>query len=300
MPVVNSLTISPYTALYTSLVVDGIISVGTSTAQGRDEIVLDFNNGTGLFARDFETAFSWPISSGTILYTWQPSFLELPEDTYNRATDWIDIGEGNGLVQGIIIEAGSPAGSKVFQLQDSDTLSHHTLNEVGAGVSFNLQSIKAFSCAAPFVAHSIRVVSTDGVPWRVWRATPVFVPYPEIASRWQTEITSLNGVGWQYFYYLNVEYVSTLTIVVVFTVDSGNGSIAPASFTLPSTGGTQTKTKVLLTYNKWKLLGVTATSDSPFYLFVEGMEGYVKNWGSPAAFRNEKLFGGPSAGGATV
>lgn len=300
MPTVDSLTITPYTALYTNQVSDANIQTGVSTRQGRKEIVLDFNGGDGLFYRDFETAFSWPLSSETILYTWQPSLLELPEDTYNRVTDWIEIGGANGLVQGILVEADTFNVPKVFQLQDSDTLQLHSLNEVGSGVAFNKQSVRAFSCSTPFVAHSIRIVTTDGVPWRVWRTEPIFVPYPEKAQNWTTEITALSGFGFQHLFYLNVEYRSTTPINISFTVDTGNGSYAPANFTLPSSGDTQTKQKVLMSPNKWKLLGVSATSTAPFYLFSEGMEGYFRSWSVPGPYRIDKIFGGSSQPGAVV
>lgn len=297
MPTVNSLSIIPYTSLYTNNV-DSVTTASTTVREGRTSIVLDFNGGQGLFYRDFETAFSWPLSSDTILYTYQPSLLELPENTYNRTTDWIEIGGRNGLVQGILIEADSFNVPKTFQLQDSDTLALHPLNETPA--TFNLQSVKAFSCTTPFIAHSIRIITTDNIPWRVWRTEPIFVPYPEKAQNWTTEITSLTGFGFQHLFYLDVEYRSNSDITITFTCDTGNGSYAPQSFTLPSSGDTQTKSRTLMTPNKWKLLGVSAISNAPFYLFVEGMEGYVRNWGIPGPYRIEKFFGGPSSPGAQV
>jgi hypothetical protein len=78
MIVGSSLSVKPYVALYTSQVIDANITASSSTAQGRTETVLDFNSGDGVYARDLATAFSWPISAGTILYTWQPTLVELP------------------------------------------------------------------------------------------------------------------------------------------------------------------------------------------------------------------------------
>jgi hypothetical protein len=406
MPVINSLTIKPYVALYSTLIADANITVGQSTREGRTEIVLDFNSGDGLYYRDFETSFSWPLSSDTILFTWQPTLISLPENTYNRATDWLDAGStGAKWVQGILIEADSFNVAKVFQLQDSDTLAFHPLVEVGAGVVFNKQSTRAFSVATPFVAHLIRVVTTDGVPWRVWNTqlvtlpypeivtdfvpdfdtlgtegakfiqgflleadtqnvakaftvqsgddlsfhvplespatfngqstkafsfpTPfvahgvrlrsadstlwrkfnlqwIFKPYPEIALNWETELTALGGTGWQQMFQINIEYLSTAAITLTFSVDSGNGSIAPAPITIPSSGGVQAKLVLIPTANKWKLLGVKATSSSPFRLFSEGMQFSVKSWGVLGAYkmvqpyRAAQPIGGDSAPGASV
>jgi hypothetical protein len=595
MPVIGSLTISPYTALYTSLVVDGNITVGTSTAQGRKEIVLDFNNGQGLFFRDFETAFSWPISSGEILFTWQPSLIELPENTYNRATDWDDAGSpGNKLFRGFLLESDTLTNSKSINIERAEDGSFFPPNE--SPFTANRQSFKAFTFTPPFVSHQVRITSTDGVPWRRWEqrwvtdpwveyaefvgpwnnlgfqgakylrglvlpmdtqgvtaefriatsaftgvnffaTTPaavkttfsyaftppviasevqircltatagawfeearwdfdkypeiipeytpimetggagakyfrgmtltadtanvstsfqilydggqtgpvitgtfngkqtlafafvpfvfhdiqlvpqanariwieeskwhydeypeltpeytpimeisgpdnkfvqgmkliadtanlpvtfqilfdggqtgpsftgtfngkqtlvfswppflahdiqlvpqaaariwyggigqgasewVFKPFPESTTNWTTELTSMGGIGWQHLRDLNVEYNSTTPITLAFTVDTGNGSIAPATLTIPSSGGTQTKQKILVTFNKWKLLGFSATSSAAFNLFAEGFEGRIRSWGDVGPFRISGPYrithpaGGPSAGGAEV
>ena len=300
MPIVNELDIIPYTALYTSPVSNANILASTSTREGRIAIVLDFNEGDGLYARDFETQYSWLISAGIVLYSWQPSLIELPENTYNRATDWIECGGGTGFVQGIIIEADTFNVPKIFRLQDSDTLNFHTLNEVGnVGVAFNKQSVQAFSCA-PFIAHSVRVVTIDSVPWRVWRTDLVFQPFPEQTEQWQTELTAAGGVGWQHVRELNVEYISNAPISLVFAVDTGNGSYAPLPITIPTSNGTQTKLRLTVTPNKWKLLSLGATCPFPFVLFVEGMEIKVRSWGSSDAYRIGQPFGGASKMAAVV
>ena len=229
----NSLQANVYTALFTNQISDGLISVSSSNLQGRTETVLDFNSGYGINSRDIETAFSWPISAGTVLYTWQPSVEAYPENTYDRATPWIECGGGTGFVQGIIIEADTFGVTKVFQLEDSDTRALHTLNEVGTGVAFTGQSVKAFSCTTPFIAHSVRVVTTDGVPWRTWRTELVFQPFPETTMLWQTELQSLGGEGFQHLRLMNLDYISTAAISLVFAVETGNGSYGPVTITIP-------------------------------------------------------------------
>lgn len=296
----SSLQVKPYTALYTSQVSDANIVVSSSNLQGRVESVLDFYQGVGIESRDLETAFSWTISTGTILYTWQPSFIENPENTNNRATDWIECGGATGFVQGIVIEADSSNVTKVFQLQDSDTLAFHTLREVGTGVAFNGQSVKAFSCTAPFIAHSVRVVTTDAVSWRVWRTELVFQPFPETTMNWQTELTSLGGEGFQHLRMMNLEYISTATITLSFAVDTGNGSIAPATITIPSSSGTQAKIKLTPSPNKWKLISFGASSTAPIRLFLDGLEIWTRSWGSSSEYRKLKPWGGKSAPAAEV
>jgi hypothetical protein len=297
----TSLQTKVYTALYTNLIADANISVSSSTAQGRTETVLDFYQGEGINARDLSTAFSWPISAGTILYVWQPSWVEFPENSYDRNSDWIPIANGGaGFCQGIIVEADTFNVPKIFQLQDSDTLAYHTLNEVGTGVAFNKQSIKAFSCTTPFVAHLVRVTTDDGVAWRVWNNNIIAQPFPESTLSWQTELTALGGVGWQHLRLINIEYISTAPATLSFVVDTENGSYAPAAITLPSSGGTQTKVWFTPTTNKWKLISFNLTSTAPITVFNEGQEFWVKSWGASSEYRKMKPFAGPSAPGATV
>lgn len=298
----TSLTVNCYTALYTSQVNNADIVVSSTTLQGRTETVLDFNGGDGVYARDFEAVFSWPISQGTILYTFQPSIIGKPENTYDRATDWMPLapGGGAGFCQGILVEADTFNVPKVFQLQDSDTLAFHTLNEVGAGVAFNKQSIKVFSCTTPFIAHSVRVTTDDGIPWRVWRTDIIAQPFPEETMLWQTELTSLDGLGWQFLRYMNIAYLSTAAITLSFTVDSDNGSIAPTTITVPSSSGTQTKLFLQVSANKWKLIGFSAVSTAPFRLWLPDLEVIVRSWGIDSVFRKMKPFGGNASPAAEV
>jgi hypothetical protein len=296
-----SLQAKVYTALYTNLVADANILVSSSTAQGRTESVLDFNSGEGINARDLSTAFSWPISAGTILYVWQPSWINFPENSYNRNSDWMPVaGGGNGFVQGIIVEADTFNVPKVFQLQDSDTLAFHTLNEVGTGIAFNRQSIKAFSCTTPFLAHLVRVTTNDGIPWRVWNNSIVAQPFPESTQLWQTELTALGGEGFQHLRLLNLDYICTQPITLSFAVESGNGSIAPVTITIPSSGGTQAKLKLTPSPNKWKLLSFSASCSAPMNLFLDGLEVWCRNWGSSGEYRKMHPFAGPSSSAAPV
>jgi hypothetical protein len=297
----TSLTANVYSALYTAQVSNADISVSSSTAQGRVETILDFNAGEGVNSRDIETAFSWPISQGTILYVWQPSWINFPENSYDRNSDWMPVaGGGAGFVQGIIVEADTFNVPKVFQLQDSDTLAFHTLNEVGTGIAFNRQSIKAFSCTTPFVAHLVRVTTDDGVAWRVWNNNIVAQPFPESTISWQTELTSLGGTGWNHLRLINLEYISTAAATLSFVVDTENGSYAPQSIVLPSTGGTQTKFRVTPTANKWKLISFNLTSTAPVVVFQEGQEFWTRSWGASSEYRKAKPFGGQSLPAATV
>ena len=265
--------------------------------------IVDFTSGFADDIDDIAAVFSWPLGSGNILDLWQPDWLSLPETTQDRPTDWDNLGDdGNKLWQGMVIEANTFNVAKTFSVED-DQGNLHTPQP--SPVTFNGQGVKAFSFAVPFISHQVRIVSTDGVPWMLWpsgsgSAKWVAVPYPESAESWITELTSQGGVGWQHIRELNCEYISTTPITLIFTVDTGNGSIAPANITIPSSSGTQTKLKLQVTTNKWKLLGYSATSSGPFNLFVEGFEGKIRSWGDTNPYRIARPAGGQSKGGAAV
>lgn len=79
-----SLYIQPATALYTQPVPTTAIVATESTAQGRNGIILDFNDSDGMYARDMGVIFAWPINSGTILDLWQPTIIPEQDDLYDR------------------------------------------------------------------------------------------------------------------------------------------------------------------------------------------------------------------------
>ena len=219
MPLITDLqlTVKPATGLYKTIVPDGNITVQESDQGTRKAIVLDFNDGEGLYSSDLGTIFSWPTTARTILYVWQPSLVDQPEAIYDRGSDWDDGGTpGAKFIQGVIVEADTFGLPKTFLLEDSDTGTLHTLNE--CPVTFPRQTEIAFSCV-PFVAHSARIISDDNVKWRVWDSRLVFQPWPELCKVWQTEQFSF-GLGWQHVRMLNIPYIASAPVTLVLAVDS--------------------------------------------------------------------------------
>lgn len=291
------LNIGVATQLYKNFVPPANIVVSESNSEGRTAVVLDFDAGDGLYSRDIETAFTWGIGNNLVLRKWQPSLIEMPEEQFNRPSDWDDGGNpGAKFIQGIIIEADSFANPKTFQLQSADDLSLHALNEVPA--TFPKQTTIAFSCVTPFISHTVRVVATDDVAWRVWKSNLVFQPWPEETTNWQGEQTSLGMKGWLHSREMNIGYASANPITIVLTFDSWPS----ITLTLPSSGGAlvKAKTKLTLPANKFKLVAPQVSSSAPFFLFKEDLEFKVKEWGSTDPYRIEKFLGGATREGADV
>lgn len=98
---------------------------------------------------------------------------------------------------------------------------------------------------------------------------------------------AIGSQGWAHARLITVEYSSNQTIALSFVCpdQSTNGSIAPATITLPSTGGTDTKWKTLPSFNKWKLLQcVFAWTDPSAKIYLEGLAFECKPWGSSAGY----------------
>lgn len=295
VPISNlNLNIAPTTALYQQIIPASVINAYQTGNEGRPAIVLDFNNGDGIYARDLGTIFSWTMSARPVLRVWQPSLLPMPENIYGRPGDWDDGGhQGAKFIQGIMVEADSFNVAKTFSLQSDADLSLHPMLETPA--IFNKQTTRAFSCA-PFVAHSCRMISTDGVAWRVWGSHLVFEPWPEQTLNWQTEMTSFGITGWGHAREMNIAHVSTADLTLTLTFDAWPTIV----IAIPNSGGVQAKAKITLPANKFKLMGLQLTSTAAFRLFENDLELKVKPWGTGERYTVLKPFGGPSKAGALV
>jgi hypothetical protein len=288
------LTVKPTTALYTNIIADADFTVSESAVEGRKGIVLDFGDTPGLYARDLGTIFEWPLQSDTVLYVWQPSLIPQPESIYGRPTDWLGAETpGAKFIQGVLISANSFNVAKTFQLQSGDDLSLVSLLETPA--TFNQQSQKAFSCV-PFVAHTARIVSADGIPWQLFGAELVYEPYPEETRNWTTEFISF-GVGYQHIRMLNVPYIAQAAVTVTLHFDQWPDIVISGQ--LPATA-TLSKPKINVPANKGKLVSFSFTSSAPFRIFKPWVEVWVGAWGRQDAYQKTQPFGGSASDGAVV
>lgn len=263
--------------------------------------IIDFTSGGGLDANDIATVYSWDMNSGNYLDLWQPDTIDLPETVQDRTTDWDDSGTpGNKFFIGGLIEADSFNVPKHFAIEDELGVLH-TPNE--SPMAFNGQSVKPFTFTPPFTAHLVRIVSTDGVPWRVWPTgdgTEAFdvKPYPEAASVWNTEATSNNLDGYQHIYQTNLAYIATAAVTLTLNTDEGTFTqVFP-----PTTTASLQPAKILLKTprNKWKVISYSLSSSAPFYLWKDLSEVWIKQWGSQDAYLKITPFGDSTGSGAEV
>jgi hypothetical protein len=142
--------------------------------------IVDFSAGFGNDVDDIAALLTWPLGSGNIIDTWQPDWTELPEIIQDRPSDWTECGvSGNKLIRGMIIEIDTFNAAKALLVErsDSDTLIAPDQTTVTA----NGQTLVPFTFQ-PFTAHMLRIVSTDGVPWRLFgpeAITWIVDPWPD-------------------------------------------------------------------------------------------------------------------------
>lgn len=282
-------------ALYANRYLQALTGYALTALTGTGSLlpyIIDATNGFSQSMIDLGAIFSWPTASGNILDLWQPTFLPLPEDTQDRPTDWEDCGDpGNKFIQGLLLEADTNNVAKAIRVQRSDDLALFTPNE--SPITCNGQSIKTLTFTPPFLAHSVRIVTTDGVPWRHapttgWTLKWVFVPFPSQTVEWQTEMTSHGLKGWQHIRELNIAYQSTTALTLTLVFDQW----PTITITIPSSSGVQTKYKTPSFPNKFKLVSYRLSSSAPFFLWKDFCEVKVKQWGSSGPYESIMPYGG--------
>jgi hypothetical protein len=289
------ITVQPYSGIYTTALAGFAPTALASGVERYGPYIVDFISGRSQTVDDIESVFSWTIGQTTYLSLWQPNFIALPESVQDRPTDFDDAGTpGAKFVQGFMLECDTFGQAKSFAVENCDDGTLHVPNE--SAITSDGQKIFAFSFTPPFISHSMRLISTDGVPWRRWGLQWIVSPFPESVVEWQSESTSHGLLGWQHVRELNIAHISTADLQLTIVPDVGD----PIVVEVPNSGGIQTKTKVTVFANKAKLFSYRLSSPLPFRVFEPDIEVKVKQWGSEGGYDIVKPFGGPSAAKALV
>lgn len=287
-------TVAPYSGRYTSALAS--LSPTSLTGTGVSaKYILDFTAGQDELD-DIELALSWLAGKGTAVELWQPTWTDCPDTIQDRATDWTDCGTpGAKLIQGLLLEANTFNAAKSFSVQSADDMSMHVPDQVP--VTLNGQSFIALTFTPPFVSHSIRLVSTDGVPWQQFTVKPVFVSYPELVPEFQTEPTSNGQVGWQTIGEFTLAHISTADLTVTFVYDAW----PTQTITVPNSGGVFLKGPHMpMPPNKFRMVSYRISSTAPFRLFREACEFKVGQWGRSDAYKVVNPLGSQSDDSAVI
>lgn len=216
---------------------------------------------------------------GPKIYFWEPSFLNRPEDTFLRATDWDNVGyEGMKFIQGVIIEADTGGVDREILIQ-GDQQDIETIQ-----INHNGQMMKAYSLTQPYEAHMVRVIPQNIDFWRLFGLRWVFEPAPEYAYEWKTQGTSHDIPGFQFLKSFWIAHRSTVDLVLTVDVDG-----TTFTYTIPNSGGVYAKTYLLAGIKatgkttKGKLFNYQLRSTDvtvPFQLFAKDCEVKIHSWSS--------------------
>jgi hypothetical protein len=270
------------------------------TGTGLVSTIVDFSSGFAKDANDISMIFTWLATTPNYLDLWQPSWIELPETSQDRPTDWSNGGDdGNKFYQGLLLEVDTLGRSKTFAVQDDQGVLH---TPVEVPFSTSGQTIRSFTFNPPFTSHMVRIVTTDNVPWRLfptgdgigkWMAQP----FPEASTFWGTEAFTYNLNGYIHAYQTNLSYIAADPITCNMTTDQGNFTII---FPPGGTGVNPVKVLVKWPRNKWKVASLSFSSPTPFYLWKNMTEHWIKQWDAQIAYTKINPFGGESSANAEI
>jgi hypothetical protein len=285
--------VAPYTwaitggALPPGLTLDpatGIIS-GTPTTSGVFAYSITATDFLGT-TTPVDCSYSVPALAGSCaerfgpkLYFWEPSFLERPEDTFLRATDW-DSCDYPGLkfIQGMILEADTEGQNRTVMVQ-ADQLNVETV-----AINHSGQRMEAYALTTPVEAHMVRLLPEDADFWRLFNVRWIYEPAPEYVYEWKTQGTDHDLPGYQFIKSAFIAHRSTADIQFTINVD-GTDFV----YTIPHSNGVYKKTYILFAIAgsgrclKGKLFTYELRSSDvaiPFQLFVKDSEVKVHSWAS--------------------
>src|SRR5208337_3128445 len=203
-------------------------------------------------------------------------------------------GPDNKFVQGIKITADTANIPAQFQILYDGGQTGPLL----PATAYNGKQTKVYSFT-PFLAHDLQIYPLANARIWVGESKWVYQPFAEAATAYQTEFSAQGMNGWEHTREMNLSYTSTSALTLTLTFGP-EANLAPIVLTLASSGGVQTKLKVTIPANKYKLISYGVTCSAPFYLFANDCEAKVKQWGSSGPYAIIKPFGGPNSLGAEV
>ncbi len=214
------------------------------------------------------------IGCGPKLYFWEPSYLDRPEDTYLRATDWDNAGyDGSKFIQGFLLTADTEGAIRQIRIEgDQGPLQTFSVLHPG-------ELTKSYSFTNPTISSLVRAIGVDVDLWRLFKIKWIFEPAPNLASYWQTQGTSHDMAGWQFLKDGYIAHISFADLTLTITVDGVN-----FVYTIPNSGGVYKKDYLLFALNtlgkalKGKLFTYRVESTQDFRLFVRDCEVRVHSW----------------------
>lgn len=134
-----------------------------------------------------QTAGIWISAESTAalsFFDWEVSYVDKPDTTQKRATDWTDDGEpGDKFLYGCLIEANTFGQNRTVQIYGDDNQLIATLT-----VNHPVQQTKPYHFTPPLITHQMRAVPTDENTWDLFKIVWKWNPKPEL-TQWTMDWT---------------------------------------------------------------------------------------------------------------
>lgn len=275
----GAISINPI--LFGNLLPTVTVIAGNQAARPQNPYLININGQQ--IARSLGLAISWTDQGqNNTLYSWQPTYINQPEDITNRFTDWDNAGSGAAkFFQGFLLEADTQNQLKQLTIRSSDDLGIKGIFQI----QHNGQQQKAYSFAQPFIAHLVRI-EPDNVSWRMFNVKWVVQATPEAALNWITQATSHSLPGYQHVPQMLFAYNAPAPVTITLIVDG----LALAPIVIPLTVGYQ-KFLVKFPANKGFVFQYSAVSNLPFQVWNDDIEILVGEHGRSGSYKTVKLLG---------
>lgn len=121
-------------------------------------------------------------SNPTTLYAWQPSYVDKPETTQDRFSDWEDFG-ATQYVRGVIIHADTFGANKTLVVRSDDGTAHNFAGGPAVGqINHSGEQEFTYYFTAPFATHMVRDEPRDLAPWRRFSFKYITDPWPPLKA----------------------------------------------------------------------------------------------------------------------
>lgn len=154
-----------------------VAEVSTISSLARDIVAIDLNQGLGQYAQNIAPDFTWGSTTRVKLYSWEPAWIDKPEDTKRRATDWMDLPYPCAYVRGFNLRGDTLGAIRQLKVLSDGGVDRGTISAYHEG-----EQVKTYWFSKPFVTHKARLLAQDTATWRMFPPDWICDPWPELSQ----------------------------------------------------------------------------------------------------------------------
>lgn len=147
------------------------------TTAGRRQQVIDIASGVGTLARNVTNDITWSSTTAVPkLYLFDYYFLVKVDNTYQRYTDYTDLGySGPKYIRGFRLRADTANVARNIRIEYDGTAIG-----VDVVVQHNGELWKSYDIPTPFMAYLVRIAPQDALLWRLYDIEFIYDKYPDL------------------------------------------------------------------------------------------------------------------------